>query len=205
MSKDQQRINFTINIMNELKTELIRKSIHCLIALTPFMANINHRKTVVILLCGTAVYSCLEFLRISGASTPVISPLTALASRSRDHGHFVLGPVTLGIGAILALVLYPPPASSLAIYALAFGDSAASLVGKSMGRLRPAFLHGKSIEGSIACFASVYIIASLSGYRYSAACSAAITATIVETLPLNDFDNIAIPLAVGMIVSYYTG
>ena len=58
----------------------------------------------------------------------VVSGLTVAAARPGDAG-FVLGPATLGLGAMLALLLYPLPASAIAIYALAFGDAAASVVG----------------------------------------------------------------------------
>jgi dolichol kinase len=45
---------------------------------------------------------------------------------------------------MLSLLLYPDPAASIAIYALAFGDGLASLVGKLVGRIRPASLWGRS-------------------------------------------------------------
>jgi dolichol kinase len=120
-----------------------------------------------------------------------------MAARVRDQGRFVLGPVTLGLGALLALLLYPSPAASIAIYALAFGDGFASLVGKIFGRIRPAFMLGKSVEGSAACFIAVLIAAYSVSRNIGLAVLAAITATIVEALPLEDYDNIAIPITVG--------
>ncbi len=187
---------------DEIRTELVRKSIHFLIALTPMLASLNRPLTVVALGMGTLVYAWAETLRLSGVEVPVVSSLTALASRSRDRGRFVLGPVTLGLGAMLALLLYPSPAASIAIYALAFGDGLASLVGKLFGRYRPAWLLGKSAEGSLACFAAVF----LSAYRVSAdlrtALTAAVVATAVEALPLEDYDNIFLPLSVGFAVQF---
>ncbi|MDR2632635.1 MAG: phosphatidate cytidylyltransferase [Treponema sp.] len=186
--------------LRELKTELVRKAIHFLIALSPTMAAISRPFTIVLLMMGTLVYTYMEIARLSGVEIPFISSLTAMASRSRDKGHFVLGPVTLGLGASLALLLYPDPAASMGIYALAFGDGFASLVGKIFGRLRPAFLLGKSIEGSCACFTAVFFTSYQVSYNYQTALLAAITATVVEALPLNDYDNLVIPLGVGLIV-----
>ena len=164
------------------------------------MAAINRPLTVFILLVGTLGYSFMEYLRLSGVRVPVISSLTSMASRSRDIGHFVMGPVTLGFGALLALLLYPSPVASIAIYALAFGDGFASLVGKFFGKWRPSFLCGKSVEGSVACFSAVLISAySVSGSAYIAF-TAALTATVVEALPLEDYDNMAIPVTVGIAV-----
>ncbi|MCL2443343.1 MAG: phosphatidate cytidylyltransferase [Treponema sp.] len=186
----------------ELKTEIIRKAIHFLIALAPSIAAINKIATIAFLVIGTIGYTLMEYLRLSGIKVPVISSITSMASRQRDIGHFVMGPVTLGLGALLALLLYPSNAATIAIYALAFGDGVASLVGKFFGNLRPGFLFGKSIEGSIACFAVVFISAyAVSGNIYIAFI-AAFTAMAVEALPLDDYDNLAIPIAVGLVVYY---
>jgi dolichol kinase len=142
----------------------------------------------------------MESLRLEGVKAPFISSLTAMASRSRDLGHFVMGPVTLGLGSLLALLLYPSPAAAIAIYALAFGDGFASLIGKIFGRMRPAFLCGKSVEGSLACFTAVYIAAWQVSRNFTISLAAALTAMVVEALPLEDYDNLAIPLTVGLAV-----
>ncbi|MDR1985749.1 MAG: SEC59/DGK1/VTE5 family protein [Treponema sp.] len=184
--------------LREIKTEVLRKSIHFLIALSPSMAAISRPFTMTLLMTGTLVYTYMEIARLSGVEIPLISSLTNMASRSRDRGHFVLGPVTLGIGSSLVLLLYPDPAASIGIYALAFGDGFASLVGKMFGRIRPAFLLGKSLEGSAACFTAVFFTSYQVSYDYKTALLAAISATVVEALPLNDYDNLVIPLVAGL-------
>jgi phytol kinase len=188
--------------ISELKTEIVRKSIHFLIALSPFMAAVNRPLTVLFLMAGTLGYTLMEYLRLSGVKVPVISSITSMASRSRDMGHFVMGPVTLGFGALLALLLYPSPVASIAIYALAFGDGFASLIGKCFGKWRPSILCGKSVEGSLACFIAVFISALAVSHNVNIALIAAFTATVVEALPLEDFDNMAIPVTVGLAVQF---
>ncbi|MDR0878566.1 MAG: phosphatidate cytidylyltransferase [Treponema sp.] len=186
--------------LRELKTEIIRKAIHFLVALCPLMASVNRPVTMFLLITGTLAYTYMEHLRLSGVKVPFISSITAMASRSRDLGHFVMGPVTLGLGSLLALLLYPSPAAAIAIYALAFGDGCASLVGKIFGRIRPAFMLGKSIEGSLACFVVVLIAAWRVSGSVSVSLIAAFTATVVEALPLEDYDNLALPVSVGLAV-----
>jgi dolichol kinase len=186
--------------IEEIKSEILRKTLHFLIALTPVLASFNRPMTVVLLAVGTLFYTFVESLRMAGVEVPVISKITEKGSRSRDLGRFVLGPVTLGIGAMLALLIYPSPIASVAIYALAFGDGFASLIGRIFGNIRPAFLKGKSIEGSIACFLAVYISAFLVLHNSQAAFIAAFTATSVEALPLKDYDNILLPVTVGFVV-----
>ena len=182
------------------KTELIRKSLHFLIALSPLMAALNLSFTQVFLATGILAYILFENLRLSGISIPVVSSLTAMASRPRDQSRFVLGPVTLGLGAFLSLSFYPPEAASIAIYALAFGDGFAGLVGSVFGRKRPAFLFGKSLEGSLACFSMVFISAFRVCHNLPTSLAAAFTAAATEALPLEDFDNVVLPLAVGLMV-----
>jgi len=186
--------------ISELRSEIIRKSLHFLIALAPAMAAMNKTATVALLMIGTLGYTLMECLRLSGVKIPVISSITSMASRSRDFGHFVMGPVTLGLGALLALLLYPSSAAAIAIYALAFGDGIASLAGKFLGKWRPAFLFGKSIEGSLACFGVVLISAYAVSGSMHIAVVAAFTAMVVEALPLEDYDNLAIPVTVGFAV-----
>jgi len=186
--------------IDEIKSEVIRKAIHFLVAFCPSMAAINKPFTVGFLVLGTLCYTLMEHLRLSGIKVPVISSLTSMASRSKDIGCFVMGPVTLGLGALLALLLYPSPAAAIAIYALAFGDGVASLAGKFTGNLRPAFLCGKSVEGSIACFIAVLISAYAVSGNIHISIVAAFTAMAVEAMPLEDYDNLAIPVTVGMAV-----
>jgi dolichol kinase len=100
----------------------------------------------------------------------------------------------------LTLLLFPSPAACIGIYALAFGDGFAGLVGKLFGRIRPAFLFGKSLEGSAACFTATFISAYLVSNNYAVSVAAAITAMTVEALPLEDYDNITLPLIVGVVV-----
>ncbi|GMO27350.1 MAG: phosphatidate cytidylyltransferase [Termitinemataceae bacterium] len=194
-----------VETMQEAVNELLRKSIHLLIALTPSLAAINKYGTVILLTGGVMLYIFLESLRISGITVPFFSSITKAASRSRDKNCFVMGPVTLGCGALIALLLYPSAAAAIAIYALAFGDGFASLVGRIFGRIRPAFLCGKSVEGSVACFIAVFVSAWHVSKSIKISVVAALAATVVEALPLEDYDNIAIPVAAGLAVQLCQG
>ena len=151
-------------------------------------------------MAGILIYFCAESLRFLGFSLPIISPLTKAVIRRKEQDRLVLGPVTLGLGALLVLLIFPPQPAAAAIYALAFGDSAASLAGKFLGKWRPAFLFGKSIEGSVACFAVVLFSAYAVCGNVNIALAAAFTAMIIEAMPLEDYDNLAIPVVVGLVV-----
>ncbi|HTX74455.1 MAG TPA: phosphatidate cytidylyltransferase [Rectinemataceae bacterium] len=185
------------SLTDEIRIELLRKSLHLLIAFVPSLAALSLRYTVVLLILGTSFYGLCEALRLRGLTIPLVSRLTSMAARRRDAGRFVLGPVTLGLGALMALLLYPSPAASIAIYALAFGDGLSSLIGKLFGSIRMPFTGGKSLEGSLTCLAAVFLAALLVCGSPLRALSLAVVATIVEAIPSRDLDNLLLPVITG--------
>ena len=182
-----------------MKAELIRKSIHILIALVPCLAALNRSHTALLLMGGVLFFAGLEFLRFAGFSPPLVSSVTRAVIRKREEGRFALGPVTLGLGALLALLLFPPRAAALAVFALAFGDSAATLAGRFLGRTRPALMAGKSVEGSLACFAAVAAAGFFVFQNWRPALAVALVSMVAEALPIGEFDNLLLPLAAGLV------
>jgi phytol kinase len=187
--------------VDRIQTEFVRKSLHLLIAFVPVLAAVNLPATLSLLAAGTIFYAMAETSRLRGMPVPVVSDLTLLASRVRDRNGFVLGPITLGIGAMLSLLLYPSPAAAIAIYALAFGDGFASLVGTVARGPRIPLLRGKTWSGSLACFAAVFIMALRVTSRPVDALIIAASATILEVIPTGNFDNVILPFGVGMIAT----
>jgi len=181
-----------------MEAELKRKGIHILIALVPFLAAWNLSHTALLLMGGVFFYACVEFLRFLGFSPPFVSSIAKSVLREREKGRFALGPVTLGFGALFTILLFPPQAAAAAVYILAFGDSAATLAGKSLGRLRPAFMRGKSVEGSLACFAVSAAACFFVFGDWRIAVATGLVSMAVEALPAKEFDNILLPLAAAL-------
>jgi phytol kinase len=195
-------IQHRITVSGELRTELIRKSVHILVATVPALVAITGTlATLLTLAAGTLVYTLAEAGRRQGHTIPIVTRITELSSRSRDLDRFILGPITLGIGAMLALLLYPHPAASIAIYALAFGDGIASVVGKLFGRLELPFTGGKTLEGSLACTTAVAVSVFLVIPSLYTAIIVALTAAFLEALPTRDADNLVLPVGVGLMVT----
>ena len=188
-------------LTERLRSEIVRKSIHFLIAIVPTLASTFRIFFAISLLAtGTLVYIGSEYLRRHGTAVPIITRLTLLASRPRDRGRFILGPVTLSLGAMVALVFYPEPAASIAIYALAFGDGLAGLVGTFWGSLHIPGT-GKSAEGSAACFVASFVVAVGITPSVSVAVIVALVATVLEALPTRDADNLLLPIGVGLVAT----
>ena len=89
---------------------------------------------------------------------------------------------------------------------MAYGDAVASLVGEKIGRHKYSVFSPKSIEGSMAMFATCFLgllaclpffalfslFSSLS-FALASLCTAAV-ATVCEALSPKGFDNLAVPL-----------
>jgi phytol kinase len=181
--------------------EMVRKSLHFLIALVPLLASVNLFATLGLLAAGTLFYAFAENSRLQGFPIPLVSKLTLIASREKDRNGFVLGPVTLGLGAMLSLLLYPLPAASIAIYALAFGDGIASLAGTIARGPRIPLFGGKTISGSLACFTAVFAVTLSVTQRPVQAFILAAAAALLEAIPAGNFDNVILPVGVGFLAS----
>jgi dolichol kinase len=196
------RTTFLTTYGEGIRSEMVRKSLHLLIALVPSLATLfGPYMTLVLLAAGTLFYTTAESLRLRGVNVLLISRVTVLASRSRGHAGFELGPVTLGLGAMLSLFLYPAPAAAIAVYALAFGDGFAGLGGKILGLTPIPELGGKTLEGSTICYVAVFLAAFSVTRDPGASVVIAASATALEAMPLKDFDNLALPLGTGLVAT----
>lgn len=194
-----RRISQTATV-NDLLKELFRKSIHICSSVVPFLAVWNFRFTVVSLSAVMCTYIWCEYRRLSGKYVPVVSRITIFASRRRDNGRFVLGPVTMAFGILFTLLLFPAEAAMTGIFALAFGDGIASLVGKAFGRTKIPFTNGKSLEGSAACFCAVYASTLVVSRNPLTALCVALVAMLIEVLPIKDYDNLMIPVCISALM-----
>lgn len=182
--------------------EVFRKSIHLCSAFVPTLLALAYKPVIALLFAALFFYSFTEFVRLKGINVPVVSKITSIAARKRDENKFVLGPVTLVAGIISAALLWNPDSARIGIYALAFGDGLASLVGKLFGRIYIPFTKGKTAAGSLACFFAVFISSFCVGGNAVVSFILAFVAMIVEVIPMTDFDNIVIPVVIGGLAQY---
>lgn len=204
-----QRNNVTYGIVsqqrkNSLIKELFRKSIHICSSLVPFLLKLAYWPVVILLIFAVVFYSLSEFLRLRGISIPVVAKITEIAARKRDENKFVLGPVTLVIGILIAVLVLPLEHARVGVFALAFGDGLASLTGRMIGKVTIPGAHGKTVAGSLACFMAVYISTFCCCGNCLVSLIVGVSAMTIEVLPIADFDNILIPVCTGLIFSLAT-
>ncbi len=185
--------------LNAIFKELFRKSIHICSSFVPLFLKLAYWPVIGLLVFALGVYIISEILRAKDINIPVISKVTEIAARKRDENHFVMGPVTLVCGILLAALLLPLNCARVGIFALAFGDGLASLVGKLVGKITIPGAHGKTAAGSLTCFFAVFVSTFCCCGNCFVALIVALCAMVIEVLPLADFDNLIIPPAIGYI------
>jgi glycerol-3-phosphate acyltransferase PlsY len=120
--------------------------------------------------------------------------------RSHEHKQ-LLGSTYLLIAAVLTIEIFSEPIAVSALGALILGDTAAALVGKTLGKAR---IFGKSLEGSAACFIVSFLFAwGVVGLDARTAAIGMLTATLFELLPIPLDDNFRIPLSAGFAMKFF--
>ena len=185
--------------LNAIFKELFRKSIHICSSFIPLLLKFAYWPVIALLIAAVIVYTISELLRARGINIPLISKVTEIAARKRDENHFVLGPVTLVCGILLAALLLPLDYARVGIFALAFGDGLASLIGKLFGKITIPGAHGKTAAGSLTCFFAVLVSTYCCCQNTLISLYVALCAMFIEILPLSDFDNIIIPPVIGVL------
>ena len=187
--------------LNAIFKELFRKSIHICSSFVPFFLKLAYWPVMVLLVIAVIVYSISEFLRARNIELPIISKVTEIAARKRDENRFVLGPVTLVCGILLAAFFLPLDFARVGIFALSFGDGLASLSGKLFGKITIPGAHGKTVAGSLTCFSAVFISTFCCCGSTLISLVIGLAAMFIEVLPIADFDNLFIPPVIGWIFS----
>lgn len=184
------------------RAEISRKVLHLSTALIPIAyAFVDRRLMLTLLAGGVSLAIVVEIGRnVSAGFRAVFRRTVGFMVRSREWNR-VCGSTYVLLGALLSVWLFPQPAAMVALLILSVSDTAASLVGLSLGRTR--FL-GKSMAGSFAFFVTALaILCATYPDTLGIAFTTAVVATLAEALPalklgrieLND--NITIPLLTG--------
>lgn len=153
------------------------------------------------------------FILVTFLASP-LSPWGFLRERLRglseltEEGHHT-GLILYSISFSLLALLYAskPHVIASGVLPMAYGDSAAALVGMSMGKRKYRLIAEKSLEGSLAMFTASLLSLVVSGIYFSALYSfpvggkllpflaVSIVVTLVEAVSPRGLDNIGVPLS----------
>ena len=185
------------------KKELFRKLIHLSGIAIPFLTNFINKEIIIYSLALLIVFYIIsELLRHHGLSTILISKITKKAQRYTETRNIIFGPVLLGIGILLTLLLFEYNIYTPSILIVSISDTLSALVGLRFGKHRIFKSVYSTIEGSLAFFFSALAILIFFCPFY-AAITTAIIATVIEIIPIYNLDNIAIPLVASAILYFF--
>lgn len=192
MSAHRRRGESVPNIWSEIK----RKSIHLSGLIIPIGYIFVGRKTALyFLLLLNFLYFSAEALRLLSQRLNSLF-LRYFSDLLREEEHQkIAGSGYYVMGALLSVYFFQRSIAIISLSFLMVGDFFAALVGMKWGKTK--LIGQKSLEGSLACFFVCFLTSYfVLGFRISLV--GAITATLVELLPLRINDNLAIPLISGL-------
>ena len=147
----------------------------------------------------TAVFAAWEVVRFTSPNVNrwMVSHLGAILKR--EERSRPTGTTYLLLASLAVLLLFDKYVAIASLLFLSIGDLMATVIGEKFGRRR---VFSKSLEGSFACLASCLLIGILMSRLTTAialpvAMVGAVSATIVELLPVPIDDNLTIPLISG--------
>ncbi|NLO44008.1 MAG: phosphatidate cytidylyltransferase [Candidatus Cloacimonetes bacterium] len=185
-------------------SETLRKSIHLSSLVIPlsyrYILNYNKNNAFILILAALVISLLIEMHRLwQDSFARTFNLMFGNILRKHELKSFT-GATYLLLASLLCITFFSPEIASASIAFLSIGDTFAALVGINFGK-RKFIRNGKSLEGSIACFASCLIFGLFWLNNPWLAVIGALVATIAELALIEIDDNIVIPLSSGLIMS----
>jgi dolichol kinase len=185
--------------------ELGRKAIHLSFILLPLQMLFDvvpwPRTSAafrVFLLALGIVFLAIDYLRVHDRRFGLLFR-HFFSGMVREHEAVtLLGSSYLVIAAIIAVSIFPVPVAAAALGFTILGDAAAAIVGKGWGRIP---LYGKTLEGALGglavCIGWGAVVHAATGLPWEVVIAGALTASLVELLPIPMDDNLGMTLISG--------
>lgn len=183
--------------VNLLKKEFIRKGFHLIFGIIFLFIIWQLGTGTSLLIIGTClvVGAIISIIIKKGFEVPLFSKTVLAVEREKEKSWPGKAAIFFFISAAIVLILFKdyPTIVLASISVQVFADTAAALVGIPFGKHK--FYRKKSWEGTITCFI-VALACLLFFYSAPTAIIAAIVATVIEVLPLDD--NLWVPIGTGV-------
>ena len=184
-------------------TEFLRKLLHLSNLVIPFtyLFYFDSKVEALIILLPITLFALLiEYLRISSISVKNIFD-KYLFSMLRNHeksGKYT-GATWVFISSTLSIGIFPKDIAVISLIYMSIGDTAAGLIGRKFGRIK---IYNKTLEGALAGFIVCLIVGLMIDLNLSKTLVAigALSAAIIELMPISIDDNLRIPLFTGTVM-----
>lgn len=188
-----------------LKRELGRKAIHIASSIFPISYWFFEKRIflpIIAILATAAVLIDYGRHKVPWIRT-AFGAVFGKVLRENEHSGLT-GGATVMIAQVMMIALFPKPIAIASLLTLSIGDSAAALVGLSVGRHK--IYQSKTWEGTAAFLLSATLVAALvPGIPLFAAALAATGAGVIEIFLIHLDDNLFIPLVSGIILVFLLG
>jgi len=184
-------------------SEFLRKLLHLSNLVIPFTYLFyfdSKVEALIILLPITSLAFLIEYLRINSISVKNIFD-KYLFSMLRNHeksGKYT-GATWIFISSTLSIAIFPKDIAIISLIYMSIGDTAAGLIGRKFGRIK---IYNKTLEGALAGFIVCLIVGLMIDLNLSKTVVAigALSAAIIEFMPISIDDNLRIPLFSGTVM-----
>ncbi len=193
------------NVEDDIRTELVRKLIHLTAFLIPAIYYfVDRRFALSVLIPLTAVAVFLEWARYSTEGfgrwfNKWLGPILRKKERPEGARTFHAAVWTLIVSTVM-VGLFPKYVTIFSLTVWIFGDGAAALVGRRLGRHR---IGDRTLQGSLGfLLAALLVVAATPRLgnglgEYVICIAAAVVGTVVELLSRDPIeDNLSVPLSI---------
>ena len=186
----------------KLVREIKRKILHILLSLVPLLFFLlPGRLGVLGLIIATFTIVVFDIIRLRNRRLNALFLKHLRRLLRKQERAYPLGATYYVVAAMICVLVFDRTIAIAALAFLVIGDTFAALVGNHFGKPR---FQGKSIEGSLACFASCWLVGSLFPLDQVVVIAGALAATLAEAVPLPVDDNFRIPLLSGLVMQVVT-
>ena len=183
--------------------ELLRKLIHLSNLIIPFTYLFYfNSKIEALMVLGpiTSFAIIIEYLRINSVSVKKIfdSYFFTMLRNHEKSGKYT-GATWVFISSILSIGIFPKDIAIISLIYMSIGDTAAGLIGRKYGKIK---IYNKTLEGALAGFIICLMVGLMIDLNISKSILTigALSAAIIELLPISIDDNIRIPLFSGTVM-----
>ncbi len=188
--------------MTVFQKELIRKSTHTggliflpLLFYKPLLFS-------ALFLFFLLIYLIVEWADRKNISIPLLTWITHTSKRENEKNQLAWGAILLSLSCVILPLIFQPQIVALALTQTFTADAAAALAGMTWGKTKIPFTHNKSWVGSGVYWISAFLVSLIwvspleSMILASAGC-------VIEVLSRKNIDNIAIPLGISFLASFF--
>ena len=183
--------------------ELLRKLLHLSNLIIPFtyLLYFDSKVEILIILLPITSFSLLiEYLRINSKSVKnIFDKYLFLMLRNHEKSGKYTGATWVFISSILSIGIFPKDIAIISLIYMSIGDTAAGLIGRKYGKIK---IYNKTLEGALAGFIICLMVGLMIDLNISKTILTigALSAAIIELLPISIDDNIRIPLFSGTVM-----